>query len=708
MKEVLLIAAYTPGRIAVAEAVRRLHEAGATVYLAGMTDVESTHADLGLDGLRSLRLPAEGYGAAFFRTARRGIFAEEIWAHVQRDPWVRKHARRAQVLVALHNPAVYSVWRLAQQYPRAEARFGLTPAVEAVLERNARSTAAAATEWVRRSPRPAQVTSGARAGARRSARTVVRRAATVSRAVAGARLPMWRRLLLSPRLSERARAELAVEVISGLQQTTEGRDLDILTAAVVDSLRTPRARADLLGGLVMAAIAAGAQPRDVVAGYAAELRYADSLLAKKDTVGATDSLLLALRMAFHRAVHLDSTLSPLAADPAGFTAPLRESTTFRAVTAQSGREQQAAGPPTDRPLRLLIATNGNTNFIGELQALLAAHPNAELRIIDPTDVGRAKTLSSDPRRMVEPILSGSRRAVNIAEREIRPHLDWADVLFVDWCTSFARLLTLVDPGTTRVMVRLHSYEAFTMWPVLLDLSRIDDLIFVSEHVRDLTVAQLPALTSAQRPAIHVIPNAMDLKRVIRPKTADARFTIAMIGFQVVAKDVRWAVQVLRLVRAQDARYRLLLIGSDFQTTHSPAAAAYGAAFQQDLDELEPIGAITRFGHADDVGEPLAEAGTILCSSVREGSPVGLLEAAASGAVPVVRDWPFFAAMPHGPRTLYPPDWVVDTPEQAADRILSVTADEDRWQQESGRSSAEVLRRWDLSVVDDDYERLIFG
>ena len=53
---------------------------------------------------------------------------------------------------------------------------------------------------------------------------------------------------------------------------------------------------------------------------------------------------------------------------------------------------------------------------------------------------------------------------------------------------------------------------------------------------------------------------------------------------------------------------------------------------------------------------------MLSSSVRESFHMGLVEAVASGALPVVRDWPFF---PGAARTLFPPDWVVDSPAEAA-------------------------------------------
>ena len=47
---------------------------------------------------------------------------------------------------------------------------------------------------------------------------------------------------------------------------------------------------------------------------------------------------------------------------------------------------------------------------------------------------------------------------------------------------------------------MHSYEAFTLWPHLMDFSRVDDLVFVSDHLRDLAVAAIPGLQETAPPA----------------------------------------------------------------------------------------------------------------------------------------------------------------------------------------------------------------
>lgn len=126
-----------------------------------------------------------------------------------------------------------------------------------------------------------------------------------------------------------------------------------------------------------------------------------------------------------------------------------------------------------------------------------------------------------------------------------------------------------------------------------------------------------------------------------------------MGIGQIAKDPRWAVEVLRLLRRHDDRYRLLLVGGDLNTESSPAVRLYHDRLERDLAKLEPSGAVRRVGQTDDVPGVLEEIGTILSTSVRESFHCALVEGAASGAVPVVRDWPFFADADNGARTLFP-------------------------------------------------------
>ena len=86
-----------------------------------------------------------------------------------------------------------------------------------------------------------------------------------------------------------------------------------------------------------------------------------------------------------------------------------------------------------------------------------------------------------PQRLIEHVLGGNNGLGDEVEAALRPHLDWADVVFVDGWAAPAGLLSSVDPGTTRVIVRLHGVEIHTAWPHVTDLSRVDDIVFATDR-----------------------------------------------------------------------------------------------------------------------------------------------------------------------------------------------------------------------------------
>ncbi|MEH1124963.1 glycosyltransferase [Micromonospora sp. CPCC 206061] len=468
-----------------------------------------------------------------------------------------------------------------------------------------------------------------------------------------------------------------------------------------------RADARLLLAAAGADLAAGQLPRRLPEAVRAATERADTRLRGGDAPGAAVWLARAGSMAFHRVVHFDRLSSPLAESPTEFLAPLHDSDAVRVLNARARREP-AAPAPSGRPLRLLIATRGNANFLSEIRRHYEAHGRVDVRYLDlAADPARAH-LTRDSTRMIAHILAGDSAYGRAVEDWLRPHLDWADTVFVDWCAAPAVMFTMIDPGPTRIVVRLHSFELFTIWPQLVGFARVDDLVFVSEHMRSLAVAALPQLSAATAPRTCVIPNAMRLRGFARPKPPEARFTLGLVGYDAVAKDARWAVEVLRLLRSRDDRYRLRIVGGAPDLGLSAAARAYHQRLGHDLVELERQGAVSRTGRTEDVPAALTGIGVIVSSSVRESFHCALVEGAASGAVPVVRDWPFFAGHGGGARALFPSDWVVNSPAEAAELIIEQTATEERWRRAGAAASSHAIATWDWPVTRSLLDDLLIG
>jgi glycosyltransferase involved in cell wall biosynthesis len=118
-------------------------------------------------------------------------------------------------------------------------------------------------------------------------------------------------------------------------------------------------------------------------------------------------------------------------------------------------------------------------------------------------------------------------------------------------------------------------------------------------------------------------------------------------------------------------------------------------------------AVERPGFTDDVPEALRHIGVIVSSSRREGTHEGLLQGAASGAFPVVRNWPYVAPW-GGARTIVPDEWVVDTTQEGAQMLLAAAQDDRACAERRRAASDWTIQRYDWSVVRPQLDRLLLA
>jgi glycosyltransferase involved in cell wall biosynthesis len=698
--DVLLISGNTVAVPMLREAVRKLEAEGARVsYAASVPAIWYTGQLGGIDFADKHRLPR-----ANLRRAANLPFGERVWLRSRKDAWLREHAAQAHVIVALEEGSVYTVWELAQRNRTAKAVYGVAPALNAVRELAEQGA-----------PAPKAFRPPASLVARDFGRALKRLPDATGRALTTRRLmrrnvvaKLWRLPLRAPGVPQGLRVATGRRVAEAMRWADKHSGAAYALALTASKVKDPAVKAQLLDDAASMEFGRGVVSKHVNQAVKALLVQADAKFAAGEYQDAAMTLRRALVLGFHRVTHIDQLTSPLADNPERFVKPFHASEALQAIMAPRGRERPPAEPPTDRPLRLLIATSANDNFLRHLLDRYREHPDVEVRYLDFTTQPSLKRILGTDWRVLATRMGGDPEYAALVEDLLRPHLDWADTLFLDWCVGPAAMLTTIDPGDTRVIVRLHSYEVFTRWTQLVDFSRIDDLVFVADHVRDLATSLAPQLRGPQAPRMPMLHNAMELAGFAREKAPDARFNIGLVGVSQVAKDPIWAVDLLRLLRAEDERYRLLLVGGDMDPGTSQATRKYRNRMERVLKPLVASGQVLRLGPTDDVAGKLTDIGFVISSSVREGSHVGVMEGAASGAVPVVRDWPFYAGKANSARTLYPDGWVVDTPAEAAHRVLEVNTTEGSWADASKLASEYALSTWDWSVVSGDFDELFLG
>lgn len=495
----------------------------------------------------------------------------------------------------------------------------------------------------------------------------------------------WRAHLLVP-----TRADVLVDSSRQFAHLYAERGHHDDAAAVLRSAEqqagTAQARTELAAARALAELDGGAVPEDLAQIVDETLTEADRHLDGGEIAPSAARLADALALAYHPAQHFGQDSSPLLSDHRDFFEPFERSSTFRVLLEDPrprARPRRAA-----RTERLLVLGYDNRQFIDPLAAEYRAN-GVEVRVLDLAgDAGVRPGLSL--RALVEARL---RYGLDGTRPPLPEHLAddvaWADTIFVEWGHRALVWASLVRGVEAPLVTRLHRYEAMTPMPLLTAWSSVERAVFVAPAIRAVVEATVPAITRAGT-EVHVVPNRMELARCELPKVPGAEHTLALVGWNKVVKDPAWALDVLSVLRVTDDRWRLLLVGEQQPADSLEESFDYHEDLTRRIVKLRDAVEVT--GFTEDVPTLLQQVGVILSTSRFEGTHEALLEGVASGALPVVRNWP--ALRPWGgAASLYPPEWVVESPQAAAARILAAHPSPPE------SAAARSAQRWALAEMD---------
>jgi glycosyltransferase involved in cell wall biosynthesis len=139
---------------------------------------------------------------------------------------------------------------------------------------------------------------------------------------------------------------------------------------------------------------------------------------------------------------------------------------------------------------------------------------------------------------------------------------WADVVICEWCGPNAVWYSRHKRRGSRLLVRLHRFELTSPYPGQVKIGAVDQVICVSKHYARLCRER----TGWPAEKVAVIPNALDVAQLDRPKLDGARFHLGMIGIVPSRKRLDLALDVLEELRRDDDRY-LLFIKSGMPWEH---------------------------------------------------------------------------------------------------------------------------------------------
>lgn len=238
-------------------------------------------------------------------------------------------------------------------------------------------------------------------------------------------------------------------------------------------------------------------------------------------------------------------------------------------------------------------------------------------------------------------------------KQVDAGMEWADICWFEWCDELAVYASRRPMASRKkIIFRLHSYEAFTDYIEKIVWTNINKVIFVAEHIRQYVLDNNEKLDIGKTV---VIPNGIDIARYSFKKRSKG-FNIAYVGYINFKKGPMLLLHAFKAIHDKDCRYKLFIAGK-YQEPR------YKMYFDQMIEEMGLSDSVIFEGWQDDISRWLEDKDYILCTSVLEGNPVGLMEAMSRGIKPVIHNFV-------GARNIYPSKYIWNTIDEAVEMVTS--------------------------------------
>ncbi len=235
--------------------------------------------------------------------------------------------------------------------------------------------------------------------------------------------------------------------------------------------------------------------------------------------------------------------------------------------------------------------------------------------------------------------------INISE--VESAIMWADTVWIEWANEITIALTNHPKDILKdkhVICRLHSYEVFMNFVSQINWRNITDIIFVAQHIKEIAIRQEPELAKMVK-NIYIVPNGIDMDEFTFKERARGK-NLAFVGGLNFKKGPMLLLHALQSLVQSDSEYKLFIAGTISDDR-------YQLYFSQMIQEMGLEKNIQFDGWIKDINTWLEDKQYIVCTSVLEGHPVGIMEAMARGLKPLIHNFV-------GARGIYPDKYLWNT------------------------------------------------
>lgn len=242
-----------------------------------------------------------------------------------------------------------------------------------------------------------------------------------------------------------------------------------------------------------------------------------------------------------------------------------------------------------------------------------------------------------------------------------------DMLWLEWADHpNIEISKLPQINKKRVILRLHSYEYFMGKYQGINWESIDDLILVGENIRDAILNDIPNLEHSTK--IHVLHNAIDTHKFPIKKDKIESKKIAFVASIRHCKNYPLLFQIFYKINQLDPEYSLHIAG-EYQANSNDMLIMENKELdlylQNVMNHWGFKDKVIFHGQVNDMNSWLEDKDVLLCTSIREGMPVNVIEAMSKGIKPIIHDFP-------GAKYFYPDNLIYKSVDEAVEMVFKPT------------------------------------
>ena len=203
-------------------------------------------------------------------------------------------------------------------------------------------------------------------------------------------------------------------------------------------------------------------------------------------------------------------------------------------------------------------------------------------------------------------------------------MDSVDLAWIEWCDDLAVQLSMIESKCKKI-IRLHSYEVFTNFPNYVKWKNINELLFVSDIVKDVFTERFPGI----KVNTQIIPNGLDFDRFKPDFSRKKGNKICFTGQINYKKNPALMLECFKMINEYDPGYEFYIAGEH----QDPRFKLY---FDDMVNKLDLK--INFSGWIKNIPYWLKDKDYIISTSLFESFQYSVAEGIASGLLPLIHWW----------------------------------------------------------------------